>query len=166
MGRLIGGQKAMVYEKVQVDEWLAGHIEEVQYDEHRAYKAKDKATGEWVEKTAPHLRFKFRLDGYQYPHYSRWLKCSTHEKSNLYSKFLKHLCPQYDCQDKVVDLDKLVGITIKTMWENNEDYQNITQIRGLDPTLNIITSGTEIAPGLTDPADEEHGSVLDEEAPF
>jgi hypothetical protein len=150
-----------------VDEWLTGRIEEVQYDEHRAYKFKNKDTNEWEEGEAPHVRFKFKLDGYQWPHYSRWMKCSTHEKSNFYSKYLKFLCPQYDCQDKVVDLDKLVGLRVKTMWEDDGDYQHITQIRGLDPTINAIASGTEIAPGLTEPPEPTaQGEEEDENVPF
>jgi len=128
-------------------------VEAVQYDEERAYRQKNKETEEWEEKTAPHVRLKFKVAGYQWPHYSRWMKCSTHEKSNFYSKYLKYLTPQYDCQDKAIDLDKLVGIQVRTMWENDGDYQHITQIRGLDPTLNVIASGQEIAPGLVDPAD-------------
>ena len=154
MGRVVGGKSAISYEKVAVDEWLEGTIEEVQYDEARAYKSKNKETEEWEEKTAPHVRLKFKIDGYQWPHYSRWMKCSTHQKNNFYSKYLKYLTPQYDCQDKAIDLDLLVGIQVRTMWENDGDYQHITQIRGMDPTLNVIASGTEIAPGLVDPQDE------------
>ena len=128
-----------------MDEWLGGAIEEVQYDPKRKYKSKDKETGEWSEKTAPHVRLKFKLDGYQYPHYSRWMKASTNEKSNFYSKYLKHLCPEFDCQDKVVDIDKLVGFRCRTMWQNDGDYQNILGIRPSLPNLNIISSmaGTE-----------------------
>ena len=148
MGRLVGGKQSMEYEKLAVDEWLTGKIEEVQYDEHRTYKSKDKESGEWSEKESPHVRLKLKIDGYKWPHYSRWMKCSTNGKSNFYSKYLKYLCPEYDCEDKVIDIDKLVGVKCKTMWENNDEYQNITSIRGLEPTLNIIASGEEITPGL------------------
>ena len=152
MSRVVGGKTKVDFEKVVVDEWLLGTIEEAQYDEDRAYKYKNKETGEWDEGTAPHMRFKFKIEGYKFPHYSRWMRASTNGKSNLYSKYLKPLCPQYDCEDKAIDLDKLTGARVKTMWENGDNnYQNLTQIRGFDPTLNIIASGTEIAPGLTEP---------------
>ena len=142
---------------MDVDEWLPGSVQEVQYDENREYSHKNE-TGEWVKLTAPHVRFKFSLEGYQYPHYSRWMKCSTNEKSNFYSKYLKHLCPTFDCKDKAIDLDKLVGIKVKVMWENNGDYQNVTQIRGLDPKLNIIASGQEIgAEEAAEPASDDAG---------
>lgn len=146
---------------------MLGSVQEVQYDEHRAYRAKNNDTQEWEEREAPHVRFKFKLDGYQWPHYSRWMKCSTHEKSNFYSKYLKFLCPQYDCQDKVIDLDQLVGVRVKTMWEDDGEYQRVSQIRGLDPTLNVIASGQEIAPGLT-VAPEEPPPAEDDssEVPF
>lgn len=99
---------------------------------------KDKETGEWSKAVAPHVRFKFKLDGYQYPHYSRWMKASTFEKSNLYSKYLKYLCPKYDCADQLIDLDMLEGVKIKVMFEDSGEYQNVSSIRGLDPDLNII----------------------------
>ena len=141
---------------------MAGVIEEAQYDEAREYKHKNEDTGEWEKLTAPHVRLKFTFDGYQWPHYSRWMKCSTHEKSNLYSKYLKHLCPEVDCQDKAIDLDKLSGVRVKVMWENDGDYQHVTQIRGIDPTLNVIASGQEIAPELTEPTEAVPQSEEDE----
>ncbi len=130
--RTIGGGRKD-YERVAVDEWLAGEIAEVQYDENRQYNVKDKETGEWSKATAPHVRFKFRLEGYQYPHYSRWMKASTFEKSNLYGKYLKYLCPKYDCADQMINLDALEGAAIKVMFEDSGEYQNVSSIRGLKP---------------------------------
>ena len=80
---------------------------------------------------------------------------------------MKFVCRQYDCQDKVVDLDKLVGIRVKTMWESEGEWQHVSQIRGLDPTLNIIASGQEIAPGLTDPPESiPQGEEEESNVPF
>ena len=166
MARPIGGSRKMEFEQVQVDEWLVGKIEAVQFDAHKTYKAKNKDTGEWETREAPHIRFKFALEGYKYPHYSRWMKASTNEKSNLYSKFLKYLCPQYDCQDKVIDIDLLTGCGVKTMWAQEGEYQNLAQIRGVNPALNIIVSGTEVAPGLTDPAEPPAQDDADPDLPF
>ena len=166
MARQIGGQRRTEFEKVVVDEWVPGKIEAVQFDANKTYKAKNKETGEWETKTAAHVRFKFALEGCRYPHYSRWMKASTNEKSNLYSKFLKYLCPQYDCQDKVIDIDLLTGAAVKTMWENSGEYQNLAQIRGQDPTLNIIASGTGVAPGLEDPPEGHQDAPDDGDVPF
>ena len=141
MGRTVGGNQSVEYEKVTADEWLVGVIEEVQYQADRKYKSKDKDTGEWSEKSAPHVRIKLKIDGYKFPHYSRWMKASTNEKSNFYAKYLKHLCPDFDCKDKVVDIDKLVGVRVRTMWENDGEYQHIIGRHFLwpnDPVLIII----------------------------
>lgn len=142
---VIGGGK-VDYEKVAVDEWLVGVIEEVTYDPKRKRRVKDKDMDEWYEKEVPQVRFKFKIDGYEWSHYSRWMTASTNEKSNLYSKYLKYLCPKFDCQDKEIDLELLKGVKVKTMWENNDDYQNITQIRGISEGLNIIVSHVDDVP--------------------
>lgn len=142
MSRTFGGRAAVEYEKVAVDEWLPGMIETVQLQEDRPYRHTNDDTGETEMLTAPHVRFKFKLDGYKYPHYSRWMKASTHKKSNLYSKYLRSLCPTHDCENQQIDVDKLTGVRIKIMWENNGDYQNVTQIRGLDAALDVRVDTT------------------------
>ena len=139
--RVIGGGGKTDYEKVSVDEWLPGHITEVQLQD-RPYTRTDKDTKVETTTDEPHVRFKFALDGYKFPHYSRWMKASTYEGSNLYKMFLKFLCPLHDCKDQLIDLDKLTGAKVKLMWVNNKEYQNIAQVRGLDEELNIITHET------------------------
>jgi len=153
MGQIIGGDTRKVYEKVAVDEWLLGTIDAVQYDPAKLYNHKNKETQEWEKLTAPHVRFKFRFDGYEYPHYSRWMKASTNEKSNLYSKYLKYLCPNHDPMDQAIDVGLLAGVRVKVMWENHEDFQNITSLRGLDPDLSCVvvpdTAPRPVAPDET-----------------
>ena len=89
------------------------------------------------------------------------MKASTFEKSNLYGKYLKYLCPKYDCADQLIDLDKLEGAKIKVMFEDSGEYQNVSQIRGLDPDLNIIVTA---APVETAPAEDI--ASADDEPPF
>jgi len=92
------------------------------------------------------------------------MKASTFEKSNLYSKYLKYLCPKYDCADQLINLDALEGIEIKVMFEDNGEYQNVTQIRGINPDLNIIVDQASVPPALAAPA--EDGAPADDEPPF
>lgn len=110
------------FEKVKVDEWIAGDIAEVQYDKAHEFTFK----GE--KKINPGVRFKFSLEGYNFPHYSRWMTFSYGEKSNLYRKYLFCLVDGAK-PDMDFDLDELKGFPIKTMWSNNDDFQNLEMIR-------------------------------------
>lgn len=116
----------MEYEKVNTEDWVTGTIEEIQSDEKRDTGFKDEETGEPIIKHC--IRFKFALDGYAYPHYSRWMSLSYHEKSNLLKKYLFNLVedaqPDFD-----FDLERLRGMKVKLMWSNNGDFQNIEMIR-------------------------------------
>lgn len=117
------------YERIQkYDEWVTGIIEEVKLEENRLTGFKDDVTG--LPKRADMIRFKFKLDGHQYPHYSRWLTYSYGEKANLYLKYLKHLV-EGAAPDMDFDLDLLKGFPIKTMWTANGDFDNLEQIRPL-----------------------------------
>lgn len=124
------------YEKVKTDDWTTGIIEDIQRDEKRDTGFKDEETGE--SKIVDSVRFKFKLDGYNYPHYSRWLSFSYHEKSNLLKKYLFNLVegaqPDFD-----FDIEHLKGMKIKIMWQDNGDFQNVEIIKPLeakiDPTV-------------------------------
>ncbi len=110
------------YEKVKTDDFLPGMIEDVQYDKEHPFKYKG------VESTAFGVRFKFTLQGYKYPHFSRWMKFNYGEKANLYKKYLVPLVdgakPEMD-----FDLDQLKGMKIKTLWSEKDDFQNVETIR-------------------------------------
>lgn len=112
----------MDYERVPVDEWVNGVIQDIQYEpEHkRIWKGE--------EKVGPAVRFKFALEGCEYPHYSRWMSFNYGEKSNLFKKYIAALVenakPNMD-----MDLDVLKGFKIKTMWANNGDFQNLEMLR-------------------------------------
>jgi hypothetical protein len=119
-------RKKTDYEKVEVDTWINGIIEKVEYDPEHKTNFKDEETGE--EKIISAVRFKFKLDGYQYPHYSRWGTFSYHEKSNLFKKYLVSLVEGAQ-PDMDLDLDVLNGFPIKTMWGQNGEYQNLEMVR-------------------------------------
>lgn len=112
------------YEKIPVDVWVEGTIQDIQYEAER------KSMFKGQEKVGPAVRFKFAFEGCQYPHYSRWFSFSYDEKSNLYKKIVSQLVegaePGFD-----FDLDALKGMGIKTMWSNNGDFQNLEMIRPL-----------------------------------
>lgn len=137
------------FERVKVDEWLPGVIEEIEYDmEH-------KKVWEGKEKVGPAIRFRFKLEGYQFPHRSRWMSFLYGEKSNLYLKYLKHLV-EGALPDMDFDLDHLKGFKVKTMWTANGDWDNLEQIRPFNGKFQMTTEPLE-------PSGEGAGS---EDIPF
>ena len=122
----------MEYEKVNTEDWVVGIIEDIQSDEKRDTGFKDEESGEPIIKHC--VRFKFKLDGYDYPHYSRWMSLSYHEKSNLLKKYLFNLVEGAQ-PDMDFDLERFKGLHVKLMWSNNGDFQNIEMIRPVDKKL-------------------------------
>lgn len=133
--------KVIVYEKVKTGEMISGQIADIKYNDH--YKYKDHETGEYKEKDV--MRFIFKLDGYQYPHRSRWLTFSLHEKSNLYKDFVSKLVENAE-PGMSFDLDELKLMPIKMIWSDNGDYQNIDAIypAGKKITVNVIKDLDEV----------------------
>lgn len=126
-------------ERVTLNDFIAGTIEMIQYDEKHFFKSSGK--------TGSAVRFKFNLFGYQYPKYSRWMTFSYNEKSNLYQKYIFPLIegakPNMD-----FDLDGLIGMEIKILWAEKNNFQYPETIRPLDqklkPTiLEIQSEGSE-----------------------
>jgi len=74
--------------------------------------------------TQPAVRFKFTIEGCEFPKYSRWLKFTLGEKANLYKKYVSALVKDIKPDDKF-DLDHLKGMKVKTLWKQNGDYQNL-----------------------------------------
>lgn len=116
-------RNSVEYERVPVyDEWVNGEIVDIEYDlEH-------KRIWQGEEKVGPAVRLKFNLDGCKYPHRTKWLSFSYHEKSNLFTKYIVALVegakPNMD-----FDLDTLKAMKIKTMWSANGDFDNLEMIR-------------------------------------
>ena len=120
-------QSQIDYERIKkYDEWIPSVIQDIKLEENRRTGFKDEKTG--ADKYVDQVRFKFALEGHAHPHYSRWMSYTFGEKSNLFLKYLKHLVA--DAQpDMKFDLDLLKGMKLKTMWEQNGDFDNLTQVR-------------------------------------
>jgi hypothetical protein len=141
------------FERIKLyDEWVPGIIEDVKLEENRNTGFKDDETGE--PKFADMVRFKFKLDGHKYPHYSRWMSYTFGEKSNLFLKYLSKLVAGAQ-PDMVFDLDELKGFPIKTMWAANGEYDNLEQIRPLKDKL--VSTGKQPQAAQDDAADEVGG---------
>jgi len=126
-------QKKVDYELVRVDDWIDGIIEEVELDNEHKFIWKG------TETIQPGVRFKFKLAGYDYPHYSRWNKFNTGSKANLYKKYIVSLVDDPE-PNMMIDLDDFVGFKIKTMWTEKKDaqgriWQNTELIRPLEDKL-------------------------------
>ena len=143
-------QSQIDYERIQkYDEWINGVIVDIKLEENRRTGFKDDKTGQ--DKYVDQVRFKFKLAGHSYPHYSRWMSYSYGEKSNLYLKYLKQLVAGAQ-PDMKFDLDLLKGFSIKTMWSQNGDFDNLDQVRPLGAKL---SNGVETDPPDPEPPAEE-----------
>ena len=115
------------FEKVVVGEMLPGIIEDITYDQEHKFKGYQGGP----DTEQPAVRFKFALDGYKYAHYSRWYKFNYGEKANLYKIFLVKLV-ENAVPDMDFDLDLLKGMKVKTLWNENKDFQNLESIYPID----------------------------------
>lgn len=132
------GHKNGDYEQVKIDEWINGTIEEVQERLNVEKPYKDKETGETKIRKVDQVRFKFRLEGYEYPHYSRWMTLSTNENSNLYKKYIQSLFGNKFAPDTMLDVEMLNELQVKTMWDETPTkqggmFQFVGKIRLLNP---------------------------------
>jgi len=116
-------RKKLDYEKVTIGEMISGIIELVEYDQEHKFKGfqgKEDTVGIAI-------RFKLKLDNYQFPHYSRWMRLSLSEKANLYKKYVVKLV-EGAVPDMDMDLDALKNMKIKVIWSEDGDFQNIDAI--------------------------------------
>ncbi len=112
------------YERVSTEDLVSGIIEDVQYEETHSFKGFQGAP----DKVAPGIRFKFKLEGYSFPHYSRWMKFNYGAKANLFTKYLVALV-EGAVPDMDFDLDQLKGLAVKTLWSEKNGFQNLETIR-------------------------------------
>lgn len=124
----------MDYEKVKTDDWTVGVIEDIQFEANRNTGFKNT---DGTDKLVDSVRFKFKLEGYQYPHYSNWMAFSYNEKSGLLTKYLFNLVEEAKAEMEF-DLDALKGMPVKVMWMNKGDFQKVEMIR---PVKEKIGSG-------------------------
>jgi hypothetical protein len=133
--KIIGGsmklpKSNMQFEKVKVGEFVPGRIAEIEYDMgHKFYF-------QGTEKVGPGVRFVFELEGYKYPHKSRWVKFMAFEKAPLYTMYISKLVENVKPSD-TFDLDALVGMEVKTMWANDKDFQVVESIEPIDKKLTV-----------------------------
>jgi hypothetical protein len=111
------------FEKVAIGEMVTGVIAEVTLDKEHKFKGFQGAEDTIQEG----IRFKFELDGYKHPHYSRWMKFSYGEKSNLYKVFIAKLVDNAT-PDMDFDLEILKDMKVKTLWNEKGDFQNLESI--------------------------------------
>ena len=141
------------------DTWIPGAISEISLREDHDTGFKHPAR---KEDGTPHpksgqpvicdqVRLKFTLEGYQYPHFSRWMRYSYGEKSNLYLKYLKFLVEGAQ-PDLKFDLDLLKHMAVKTMWTQNGDWDNLEQIRPLG--VKVSAGAQPESPEPEPPAEE------------
>jgi hypothetical protein len=109
------------FEKVQIGNQINGTIAKIEYDMEKKFTWKGK------DSIQPGVRFVFELEGYEYPHRSRWMKFNVGEKANLYKKYISKLVANAH-PDMQFDLDLLVGMGVKTLWDENGDFQNLDSI--------------------------------------
>lgn len=122
------------YERVSTTDFVSGIIEDIQYEEGHTFKGFQGAP----DKVAPGVRFKFKLEGYSFPHYSRWMKFNYGAKANLYTKYISQLV-EGATPDLDLDLDQLKGLAIKTLWSEKDGFQNIETIRPLNKKIVALT---------------------------
>lgn len=110
------------YERLSTDDFLVGEIVEIQRDKEH------KSVFQGQEKVSDCIRFKFSVEGYKFPHYSRWMTFSYGEKTNLYNKYLTALVEgaSPDCD---FDLDHLKGMKVKMLWTEKNSFQSLETIR-------------------------------------
>jgi hypothetical protein len=123
------------YEKVPTDDFVAGTIAEVQYEQDHVFKGFQGAP----DKTMTGVRFKFDLDGCEKPHYTKWMKFVWNEKSNLF-KFMNELVGGIS-EDVRIDVDCVKGMKVKTLWSTNGDWQNLDKIRPIGGKISYQNEG-------------------------
>ena len=143
------------FEKVIVDDWIEGEIisEDIFRDVDQKFINKE---GVLEMRKVDQIRFKFKLAGYKYAHYSRRMTLSTSKRSNLF-KFLQDIYGERIVPDIAINTEGLIGLKIKTMWKNDGEYQNLVMIRSL---------GTPPVIWDLEEAGHPDGNIEDPEIPF
>ena len=126
------------YERVKPKVWIKGVIEKVEEDPAH------KKTFQGKESIIPAVRVVFRLEGYQFPKYTRWMYFSYGLKTKLF-ELLKEFI-ENPTEDMPFDIQNLVNCPVNTMWKedtvNGQTYQNLVMIECLIPKF--IVPGTVV----------------------
>ncbi len=128
-------REATDFEKVTTDDFVNATIEEVKVDEAHSF------TFEGSTKIKPAVRLKFVVDGYKYPHYSRWMTFNYGEKSTLFIKYLSTLI-EGAYPDMDMDVEVLKDMRVKMLWSEKNGFQSVDSIRPVNGKLFV--------PGVSD----------------
>jgi hypothetical protein len=139
-------RKTTDFEKVVVGDFITGTISKISYDMEHKFKGFEGKE----DRISAAVRFAFKLDGYEFPHYSRWMSFSLGEKSNLYKKYVSKLVANAK-PDMDMDIDVLQDMKVKTIWDEQGDFQNLDSIYPNGPK--IVLPGVEQEKGVQ-PASE------------
>lgn len=142
------------FEKVIIDEWITGEIVDVQEKKNVEKTFLNRETNEKETHTIDQIRLKFKLEGYKYSHYSRWMTASMNEKSNLF-KILQQLYGERILPDIGVNLDLLKGVKVKTMW----DEIKLADGRMFQLPDKIRAVNSERLPAIWEIPPQEKGSI-------
>lgn len=143
------------FEKVESDVWIPGFIKDIERDEARESEFK----GE--KRIVDSVRFVFELEGYKFPHKSRWMALSYHKKAGLFSKYMVALVENAKPY-MLFDLTKIKNMKVKTMWSQNGEWSNLEMIRPLDKKMVAVFD----TPKEQEPPAEEGSSESDDDLPF
>lgn len=144
------------YEKVSTSDFLMGVISDIEYDEKHTFKGfgKNPDGTPKPDRIASAARFKFSIEGYKFPHYSRWLSFSYGEKSNLFQKYLVPLVEGAK-PDMDFDLDQLKGLKVKMLWTEKNNFQTIETIRPATKKIVPMVIHDQVAETVESEPDDE-----------
>ena len=112
------------FEKVTIEDFTICTIVDIVYDMEHKFTGFQGAK----DQVKPAVRFKFEVEGYKFHHYSRWMKFTLGDKSNLYTKYIATLVdgaePYAD-----IDLDILKGVKCKILWAEKNEFQYPETVR-------------------------------------
>ena len=115
------------FEKVAIGEFVNGEIVDIEYDMIHTFKGYQGAE----DRVVPAARLVFELNGCKYPHRTRWMTFSYSEKANLYKNFILKLVENAQ-PDMDFDLDNNKFMKVKTLWAENNNFQNLESIFPLE----------------------------------
>lgn len=111
-------------EKVSTSDLIPAIITDIKYEADHEFKFQD------TIKKHMGVQFTFKLEGYETPKKSRWMKFMYAEKGTLYSKYVSPLVEGAKPYFKFHP-EQLVGMKVKLMFKDSDDgkWQNIETVR-------------------------------------
>ena len=145
----------MDMEKVKVGEFVFGTIEKIQYERDHVFKGFEGKE----DRTAPAVRFVFKLQGYEFNHYSRWMKFSMDKRANLFDKYVTALVANAK-EYMDFDLEELVGMDVKMIWDEKNSFQSISNIWPVKKKITVKELQDE--PDEPSPSDDDFIPEIEE----